>query len=474
MFNRQSLHIALLLWGYIFSLIAALCISTNKNFDKEKRRWLLCQQLTCSVLLLSDALAWGYRGYPGLAGSLVVHISNFLVFAFSDVILLLFHGYLCCYLFPGSQVRLRLSGNSKNEIPGKDQPVIRIRAVTVIAILALLLVILSQFTHLYYYIDARNIYHRNSGYIISLFLPLAGMLTDLSLLIQYRKKISLKILVAMLSYIVLPMVAAIMLIFYYGISLVNLAISISMILMFIEMTIEQGQLAARREREMAEQALRLARTERELAEQKWKLAQTERELTDSRIASMMSQIRNHFIFNVLGTISTYCKIDPNKADEALTKFARYLRRNINYLETTEMVIFENEIAQIEDYVALEQMRFGERIQFEENFETMNFKIPPLTVQPLVENAIKHGLTKPGRKGTVCVLTRQEKDGIIIEVTDNGIGFHTEDLEKNGSVGIKNIRYRLEHMAGATLQIESKPEEGTKATIRIPVQQEKEQ
>ncbi len=92
----------------------------------------------------------------------------------------------------------------------------------------------------------------------------------------------------------------------------------------------------------------------------------------------------------------------------------------------------------------------------------------------MENAIKHGLTKPGRKGTVSVLTRQEKDGIIIEVTDNGIGFHTEDLEKNGSVGIKNIRYRLEHMTGATLQIESKTGEGTKTRIRIPAKQEKEQ
>lgn len=139
-----------------------------------------------------------------------------------------------------------------------------------------------------------------------------------------------------------------------------------------------------------------------------------------------------------------------------------------------MIFFETEIAQIEDYVALEQMRFGDRIQFEENFETTNFKIPPLTVQPLVENAIKHGLTKPGRRGTVCVLTRQEKDAIIIEVTDDGIGFDTGDLEKNGSVGIKNIRYRLEHMAGAALQIESKPGEGTKAAILIPAQQEREQ
>lgn len=451
MFNRQSLHIALLLWGCIFSLLAAVCVFMIQNCDREKRRWLLAQQLTCAVLLMSDALAWGWRGTQGTAGAVVVRISNFLVFALSDVILLLFHGYLCCYLFPDSAARPRMGRAEDRQTDG--MPIHRIRAVTAIAGVALFLVILSQPTNLYYHFDADNFYHRNTAYALSVLLPIAGMMIDLSLLVQYRSRVSREIFVSMLSYIVLPLTAAGAQMFFYGISLINIAISISMILMFLETTIEQNRRAAEQDR---------------------KLAQTERELTESRIATMMSQIRNHFIFNTLGVISGYCKIDPPKADEMLTRFARYLRRNMQYLEEKNLIPFDIEVKQVEDYIVLEQMRFPDRIDFGENFETTDFKLPPLTVQPLVENAVKHGITKPGRKGSVCVSTRQEDGNIIIEVADDGIGFDAAELEKSGSIGLRNVRYRLEHMAAATLKIESVPGQGTCATICIPEQKEKKQ
>lgn len=448
MFNRQSLHIALLLWGCVFSLLAAVCVSMIRNFDKEKRRWLLAQQLTCALLLASDALAWGWRGIPGTVGSVIVRISNFLVFACSDMILLLFHGYLCSCLFPDCSVRLRMVRASGK---GTDNaPVLRIRAVTVIAVLALGLVILSQPTNLYYGFDADNVYHRSSAYVLSALLPMAGMMIDLSLLVQYRHRVSRELFVAMLSYLVLPLAAVGVQIFFYGVSLTNISISISMILMFLETTIEQNRRAAEQDR---------------------KLAQTERELTESRIATMMSQIRNHFIFNTLGTISGYCKIDPPKADEMLTRFARYLRRNMQYLEEKDLIPFDTEVSQVEDYVMLEQMRFPHRIEFGENFEVTDFRLPPLTVQPLVENAVKHGIIKPGKSGSICLATRQKDSCIIVEVLDDGIGFDAAETEKAGSIGLRNVRYRLEHMAAATLEIKSKPGQGTCAVIRIPLQEE---
>lgn len=439
MFNRQSIHIALLLWGCIFCLIAALCMSLSREMNQKKRKYLmLLMQLSCAILLASDAAAWAFRGSPGSLERGIVYVSNYLVFTFSDILLLFYHGYVCDSLF-------------ENE--PQESRSIRVRLVYAIGIVAIFLVFISQFTNLYYYIDSQNYYHRNPAYFISVLLPMTGMLLDLSLLIQYRKNISHEILVAMTSYIVLPFVAAAAQIFYYGISLINIAISISMILMFLETMIEQGKTVARQEHLLAEQD-RI-------------LAQQERDLTESRITSMLSQIRNHFIFNTLGVISGYCKINPEKADEALAKFARYLRRNINYLETNGLIFFEREVAQIEDYVSLEQMRFGDMIEFGEDFEVVDFSIPPLTVQPLVENAIKHGLTKPGKKGNVCLLTRQEEEFYRIEIVDDGVGFVPEELNKENSIGIRNIRYRLEHMANAELRIESTPGKGTRAVIRIP-------
>lgn len=218
------------------------------------------------------------------------------------------------------------------------------------------------------------------------------------------------------------------------------------------------------------QELILAEQERQLAEKDRLLAEQERRMTSRRISTMMSQIRSHFIFNVLTTISGYCKVDAKKADQALIRFSRYLRRNINIIEEEGTIPFDMELEQLEDYVALEQMRFAEKVSFVKNIETNSFKLPPLTIQPLVENAIKHGLVEHGRSGTICLSTAREKDFIVVTVSDDGVGFSVDACEKSDSVGIRNVRYRLENMVGGSLTIDSKPGEGTVATIRIPMQQ----
>ena len=118
------------------------------------------------------------------------------------------------------------------------------------------------------------------------------------------------------------------------------------------------------------------------------------------------------------------------------------------------------------------MRFGDLVEFGEDLEAIDFLLPPLTVQPLVENAIKHGLTIPGKKGTVCLSTRREPAAICICVEDDGVGFDTQKTDEAASVGIRNIRQRLQYMADATLTIESTPGQGTKAVIRIPTKEGK--
>lgn len=220
----------------------------------------------------------------------------------------------------------------------------------------------------------------------------------------------------------------------------------------------------------SEQELVLAEQERQLAEKDRELAEQDRKLTEQRITSMMSQIRSHFIFNVLTTISSYCKVDAKKADRALIRFSRYLRKNINIIETEGLIDFTEELEQVEDYVALEQMRFEEQITYVKNIETTSFQIPPLTIQPIVENAIKHGLVEHGRSGTVCINAMREEDCILIEVTDDGVGFNMEQQGRGESVGLKNVRYRLENMVNGSIAIESSPGEGTTVTIKIPLQE----
>lgn len=212
-----------------------------------------------------------------------------------------------------------------------------------------------------------------------------------------------------------------------------------------------------------EQELQLAETNRQLAEQ-------ERKLTERRISAMMSQIRSHFIFNILATISTYCKSDAKKADDALIRFSRYLRRNIKILEEEGLIDFQTELEQLEDYIALEQLRFQDMITFVKDIEVISFQIPPLTIQPIVENAIKHGLVEQDRSGTIMLKTEREDGVIVITITDDGVGFVPQECEKEDSIGIKNVRFRLESMVKGSLDIESAPGKGTKVTIKIPVKE----
>lgn len=229
MFDRQSTHVAMLLWGCIFCLIAALCMFMNRNFEKEKRRWMISMLASTALLLGSDALAWAFRGYPGTTGYVMVRISNFVVFAATTIVLFFFHAYVSSYLFDKEEVK----------------KIFRAKLVWLICVVALILVIVSQFTQLYYYFDSDNYYHRNSMYIISMLLPLSGMLLDFSLLLQYRKRLSRDSFIAMLSYIVLPLIAAAVQTFYYGISLINIAICISMILIFVAAMSEQSRMMKR-------------------------------------------------------------------------------------------------------------------------------------------------------------------------------------------------------------------------------------
>lgn len=191
------------------------------------------------------------------------------------------------------------------------------------------------------------------------------------------------------------------------------------------------------------------------------------ELRNSRIVLAMSQIRTHFIFNVLTAISGMCEYDPKKADETLIRFSRYLRSNIDIMEEDEPEPFLKSVEHLEDYIALEQVRFGGKIQFVKNLEVTDFRIPPLILQPIVENAIKYGLLPKKSGGTIELHAHKDGGNIRITIADDGVGFDMRDLEKEGSVGIKNVRFRLEHMVNGRLDIESCVGNGTKVTITIP-------
>ena len=191
------------------------------------------------------------------------------------------------------------------------------------------------------------------------------------------------------------------------------------------------------------------------------------ELENSHIALMLSQIQPHFIYNTLGTIGEFCEEEPQKAADLVQKFSLYLRGNFTELDNPMPIRLSKELEHVKHYADIEQIRFPD-MKIEYEIQNDHFLIPALTIQPLVENAIKHGLMGLESGGTVKISSYETDNYYEVCVKDNGVGFDEtvfEDGKKH--VGIKNIRKRIEGMCGGTLIINSVIGEGTTAVIRIP-------
>lgn len=204
-----------------------------------------------------------------------------------------------------------------------------------------------------------------------------------------------------------------------------------------------------------------------LIESEIKIAHNEVVLAESRFTTMMSQIRSHFIFNILNAISGMCKYDPEKADRTIVHFARFLRSNIDIMQNDDLVHFHNALHHIEDYIALEQIRYGDKIQFNTDITVDDFMLPPLVMQPVIENSIKHGLVGKPSGGTVTLRTKRDDENIYIIIEDDGIGYDSSMEISEKSIGLQNIRFRLDHMVKGSLETESAVNKGTKTTITIP-------
>ena len=191
------------------------------------------------------------------------------------------------------------------------------------------------------------------------------------------------------------------------------------------------------------------------------------ELSESRISTMMSQIRPHFIYNTLGSVEQLCEIDPKKAGELVHDFAKYLRGNFGELDNPKPIPMTKEMEHVRHYVSIENVRFPDMtFTFEMNSE--DFSIPALTVQPIVENAIKHGLMKLQKGGTINVVSYETDTHYCVSVEDDGVGFDTTIMhDERKHVGLRNIRERLKAMVGGSLEIESTVGVGTKALVKIP-------
>ena len=193
-----------------------------------------------------------------------------------------------------------------------------------------------------------------------------------------------------------------------------------------------------------------------------------RQLADSRISIMLSQIQPHFMHNMLTTIMYMCRTEPEEAEKTVGQFADYLRANMDSLTLKQCIQFETELKHVKTYWSLEEKRFGDKIRAVYDIQENSFIIPSLTIQPIVENAVKHGMRK-GKQLTVTIRTYSDVNNYYVEINDDGRGFDVNAFENDGKshIGIKNVQQRIKMMCGGELMVNSVPDQGTDAVIKIP-------
>lgn len=370
----------------------------------------------------------------------VIHLITYVTFTFikevytSDVFIMTF--YTVFYIFNNIEVILfyiYLSRyiNSSN----KNMKIIDIVSYSLFG-LFVISDIINIFTHMYFS-SVNGIYTRSKFMIISQGYQFIILATAFVLAV-FNKNLNLREKIAFALYCVLPAISIILQNIFAGYAIAYATLIVSVEILFLFLNVEKNI----------------------------KLREDEKQLKEANMKIMVSQIQPHFVYNTLSSISTLITIDPNKAQKALDDFSDYLRMNFSTLTETKLVSFEDELRHIQTYVNLEKMRFNDRLNVIYDIKVSNFSLPPLSVQPLVENAIKHGILKKEEGGTVILKTYETDKAFIVEIIDDGVGFNIDeiDFKNNKHIGLNNVKHRITTMCKGDITFESEINKGTKVTV----------
>lgn len=416
---------------FIILLILILLHANKSRYASEQQERRLYNLHLCSVLVcvVIEGVTWFVEGrlvFDSIATAYVFNVLGFLTNPLPAFTWLMYV-------------------NKKLGSPAKAMPLIRPLSVAIIA-LNTALSLLNPFTDWFFTLDAAGNYFRSYGFasiylFILIFIFLSVMLPVRALKRQQMNPEERRYVRLMIFYPLVPVVGLVIQFCFSGMSTALMGMVIAVSISYIYDT--------------------LFRLE--------KMYRLEKELDQSRVAIMMSQIKPHFLYNVLVTIQDICYTDPDLAAEAVGEFAVYLRGNLDSITESALIPFTRELQHVENYLALEKKRFEERLNIRYELKVTDFALPAMTLQPIVENAVRHGVTKRKEGGTVTVKTYEAHGAVFIEIIDDGVGMDAAREEPDGRthIGIENVRKRLKNMCGGTLEIEGTLGIGTVVRLTIP-------
>ena len=410
--------------GMVLCLLSILLLVMERRIDKRHSRFFITYLSILFALILFGMLYHLGQGKPGAGWHLYTW------------------GALYLYLILASLQAYFLSMFFLDAVDWEKR--LRPFQILFTAITGFQLVVLtfSLWNGLVFSVDGSNIVHRGPWNAPVTSLSSLLVILDLMILLCCRKRVSPHLFRDLFLYFSIPIIGMVLQILFPKVHILLGSLILATVIVFISF---------------------VKRETMEYYEQ-------EQEYERTKTALMLSQIQPHFLYNSLGVIQELCHSDPKKAEEATMIFSQFLRRNMDSLTMDRPIPFEEELEHTKNYLELEKMRFGDQLRIEYDIHTTDFLIPTLTLQPLVENAVRHGIRQKEDGGTVVISTRDFPDRTEVRVQDDGPGVPPESfltLTETGRIGIKNVSERLNKISNGSLTLDFRPGTGVFCVITLP-------
>ncbi len=419
--DYNAVNITLDVFSAVITIMIGVYLISRRNDTKENRYflWICIWNL---LFIIGDLSDWCCNGLACSWYPVALHVGQFLYYAVMTPFLITMMKYVSEYL----------------SVFGRVSPWY-MRITVLVAGLHLAGCILTQFTGLYYVISEENIYYRGKWVLLASILPVLVYVMITILVFQFRKLLRKRVIVALLSYVWIPLLGQVIQNCFRGVATLNPAITLAILFIFFNIQLD-----------------------RDVQYEKDK-----QELMKANVKVMLSQIQPHFLYNTLAAIRGLCEKDPARAKASINDFSLFLRANMDSLTATMAIPFEQELLHVKSYLNLIQHMYVDEIKAEYDIAATQFRLPSLSLQPLVENAVQKGILKKQGGGTITIRTEETAQYFKVVIADDGVGFSVDVLKEEGHIGIRNVKKRLEIMCEGTLSIDSVLGKGTVVEIRIP-------
>ena len=402
-------------------ILLMIFISIVRGGLKHHINMMFLKVVTLDVLyLFTDAIFWLIDGIPSLY---FLNIIINTVYCLCPVFMAFDYWYIICEWMEDDPSTFHFST----------------KAINIVFALDVVLIIGNLWGGYYFTVSKETgLYERGAAYSFFIILPFFLLLVSFIHILSKKMSVSDKVI--FMVYPLLPYIIMIEALYQPGPTLLPVGTFCSLVLLYCNLYV-------RREKE---------------------LIQREHQLTQSQLNAMLLQINPHFILNTLGSIDCLCEEDPAEAQALLRLFSKHLRNNYVDMVSEPLIPFKNELEHLQNYLSIEQVRFP-HLKVEYDIQVQNFYIPGLSVQPLAENAVQHGICKRRKSaGTLKISSWETEEAYMICISDDGVGFSGQIPDDNKShIGIANVRKRLELLCGGSLAISSTPNKGTRCLIILP-------